>query len=97
MEKWKERYASFDNERNWRIIEAVRAVAKEHGTTETAVSLGWLLQKPAVSSVIFGARSTEQLDDNLKADGLTLTDRLNALHCEHGYVAELQFSLTCGP
>jgi aryl-alcohol dehydrogenase-like predicted oxidoreductase len=74
MEKWKERYASFDKERNWRILEAVRAVAKEHGTTETAVSLAWLLQKPAVSSVIFGARSTTQLDENLKADGLVLTD-----------------------
>lgn len=74
MEKWKERYASFDKERNWRILDAVRAVAKEHGegTTETAVALAWLLQRPAVSSVIFGARNLSQLDENLKADGLRL-------------------------
>jgi aryl-alcohol dehydrogenase-like predicted oxidoreductase len=74
MEKWKERYASFDKERNWRILDAVTAVAKELNTTPTAVSLRWLLQKPTVSSVIFGARTLEQLDENLKADGLTLTD-----------------------
>jgi aryl-alcohol dehydrogenase-like predicted oxidoreductase len=74
MEKWKERYAAFDKERNWRILDAVRAVASEQSTTETAVSLAWLLQKPAVSSVIFGARDVGQLDENLKADGLRLTD-----------------------
>jgi aryl-alcohol dehydrogenase-like predicted oxidoreductase len=74
MEKWKERYAGFDKERNWRILDAVRAVARERETTETAVSLAWLLQKPAVSSVIFGARTVEQLDDNLKASGLVLSD-----------------------
>ncbi|NOU28703.1 MAG: aldo/keto reductase [Polyangiaceae bacterium] len=74
MEKWKERYAGFDKDRNWKILDAVRAVAKEHGTTETAVSLAWLLQKPAVSSVIFGARTLGQLDENLKADGLRLTE-----------------------
>lgn len=73
METWKDRYASFDKERNWRILDAVRVVAKEHESSEAAVSLAWLLQKPAVSSVIFGARSVAQLDDNLKAVGLTLT------------------------
>jgi aryl-alcohol dehydrogenase-like predicted oxidoreductase len=74
LDKWKERYAGFDNERNWRILDAVRAVAKERGTTEAAVSLAWLLQKPAVCSVIFGARTVAQLDENLRADGLRLTD-----------------------
>jgi aryl-alcohol dehydrogenase-like predicted oxidoreductase len=74
LEKWKDRYAGFDKERNWRILDAVRAVAKALGTTETAVSLAWLLHKPAVSSVIFGARTVEQLEDNLKADGLKLDE-----------------------
>ena len=74
METWKERYASYDKERNWRIIDAVRLVAKELSTSETAVSLAWLLHKPTVSSVIFGARTVEQLDENLKADGLALSD-----------------------
>jgi aryl-alcohol dehydrogenase-like predicted oxidoreductase len=74
MDQWKDRFASFDNERNWRILDAVRAVADESETTATAVSLAWLLKKPAVSSVIFGARNPSQLDDNLKATEVVFTD-----------------------
>ncbi|MEP7125583.1 MAG: aldo/keto reductase [Byssovorax sp.] len=73
LDKWKDRMAGFSSDRNWKILDAVDAVAKEHSTTPAAVSLAWLLAKPVVTSVIFGARTLEQLDDNLKADGLTLT------------------------
>jgi aryl-alcohol dehydrogenase-like predicted oxidoreductase len=65
LEKWKDRYARFDNERNWRILEAVRSVSTEIGATISQVALAWLLAKPEVSSVIFGARNVAQLDDNL--------------------------------
>ena len=37
------------------------------------MSLAWLLAKPSVTSVIFGARSIEQLDDNLKAADVKLS------------------------
>jgi aryl-alcohol dehydrogenase-like predicted oxidoreductase len=74
LEKWKERYAGFDTERNWRTIAAVKAVAAELGATPSQVSLAWLLRKPAVTSVIFGARTLDQLRDNLKAAELKLTD-----------------------
>ena len=50
----------------------MNAIAKEKATTASAVSLAWLLAKPAVTSVIFGARSLEQLDDNLKAADVKL-------------------------
>lgn len=73
LEKWKERFTAFDSERGWRILDAVNAVAAEVGSTASAVSLAWLLAKPAVTSVIFGARSLEQLDDNLKAADVKLT------------------------
>jgi aryl-alcohol dehydrogenase-like predicted oxidoreductase len=73
LEKWKERFAEFDNDRAWRTLDAVKAVAKERDTTPTAVALAWLLAKPVVSSVIFGARSIEQLDDNLKGAELKLS------------------------
>src|SRR5580693_8287072 len=66
LEKWKERFADFDGERGWRTLEAVKGIAKEKESTPAAVSLAWLLAKPAVTSVIFGARTTAQLDDNLK-------------------------------
>jgi aryl-alcohol dehydrogenase-like predicted oxidoreductase len=73
LEKWKERLVGFDNERAWRTLDAVKAVAKEKETTAAAVSLAWLLAKPTVTSVIFGARSLEQLDENLKAADVKLS------------------------
>ncbi|MDQ3365569.1 MAG: aldo/keto reductase [Myxococcota bacterium] len=68
-----ERFARYDLERNWKILDAVRAIAGELGTTPAAVSLAWLAAKPQVSSVIFGARTIEQLDANLAAADLELT------------------------
>mgnify|MGYP001426979599 CR=1 FL=1 len=73
LEKWKERLADYDTERNWRTLEAVQAIAKARETTASAVSLAWLIAKPTVSSVIFGARSIEQLDANLAAAEVKLT------------------------
>jgi aryl-alcohol dehydrogenase-like predicted oxidoreductase len=48
-------------------------MAKEKSTTPSTIALAWLLAKPAVTSVIFGARSVQQLDDNLKAADVKLT------------------------
>lgn len=74
LDKWEKRYAGFDTPRNWAIIAAVRAVAERRETSCAAVSLAWLLRKPAVCSVIFGARNLAQLEDNLKAAELELSD-----------------------
>jgi aryl-alcohol dehydrogenase-like predicted oxidoreductase len=54
------------------------------------VALAWLLNRPAVASVIFGARTMEQLEDNLGADELLLAQeelqRLNEVSApEEGY------------
>lgn len=73
LEKWKERFSDVDTDRNWRILDAVNAIAQEKQTSAAAVSLAWLLAKPQVTSVIFGARSIEQLDQNLKAAEVTLS------------------------
>src|SRR6187549_1540419 len=73
LEKWKERWARYDNERSWRILDCVRAVAKELDTTASAVSLAWLLAQPQVTSAIFGARSVAQLEENVRATDLALT------------------------
>ncbi|HEY4243148.1 MAG TPA: aldo/keto reductase [Kofleriaceae bacterium] len=68
-----ERLARYDSPRNWQILDAVRAIATETSSTPSAVSLAWLLAKPQVSSVIFGARTLEQLDANLAGAELELT------------------------
>lgn len=69
MEAWEARNA---DERTWRVIDAVREVADAHGTSMSQVALAWLAQQPAVTSVILGARTVEQLDDNLGAADLRL-------------------------
>jgi aryl-alcohol dehydrogenase-like predicted oxidoreductase len=71
----KDRMARYDSERNWKVMDAVRAVAAETGATPAAVSLAWLLAKPQVTSVIFGARTVAQLDANLAAADLELTGK----------------------
>jgi aryl-alcohol dehydrogenase-like predicted oxidoreductase len=72
-DRWTQRYAGYDNDRCWKTLGAVQAIAKETGATLSQVSLAWLLGRPAVSSVIFGARTLEQLKDNLGATTTTLT------------------------
>ncbi len=72
LDKFKDTFQRFDTPRNWSILAAVEAVAKELGTSTTAVALRWLIQKPAVTSVIMGVRTSAQLDDNLKAAELRL-------------------------
>ncbi|WP_255203170.1 aldo/keto reductase [Myxococcus sp. AM011] len=67
-----ERRAEFDTPRNWRVLAEVEAVAKELDATPAQVSLAWLLHKKAVTSVVFGARSVSQFDENLKAAALKL-------------------------
>jgi aryl-alcohol dehydrogenase-like predicted oxidoreductase len=74
LEQWKDRWGRFDNERNWRILAAVDRVAEATGRSTSQVALAWLLRKPTVTSVIFGARSIEQLEDNLGAAELKLSD-----------------------
>ncbi len=73
LEKWADQRAKFDTPRHWKILDAVDAVAKETSATAGQVALAWLIAKPIVTSVIFGARTIEQLDDNLKAAELKLS------------------------
>jgi len=73
LDKFKDTFQRFDTPRNWSILSAVEAAAKELGTSTTAVALRWLIQKPAVTSVIMGVRTLAQLDDNLKAAELRLS------------------------
>jgi len=60
-------------ERTWRIIDAVREVAQDRGVPMSQVALAWVADRPAVTSVILGARTLDQLDDNLAAAELHLS------------------------
>ncbi|HLZ65520.1 MAG TPA: aldo/keto reductase [Aliidongia sp.] len=79
------RRVSFDfppvnQDRAWACVEAMRPIAERHGVSVARVALGWLLAKPHVTSIIIGARTVEQLDDNIAATTLSLSaDDLKAL------------------
>jgi aryl-alcohol dehydrogenase-like predicted oxidoreductase len=60
-------------QRTWDVIEAVQKVADARGVSMAQVALSWLTDRPAVTSTILGARTTEQLADNLGAADLHLS------------------------
>ena len=79
---WTEAWANYaHDERTWTVVDTLVAVAGEIGRTPAQVALNWLMHRPGVTAPIVGARTLEQLDDNLGAAGFTLTgdqrDRLD--------------------
>jgi aryl-alcohol dehydrogenase-like predicted oxidoreductase len=64
------------NERTFKVLDVLQAVAKEVNASVAQVALAWVQAQPGVTSSIIGARTMAQLDDNLKA----LDVRLNAAH-----------------
>lgn len=58
----------------WEVIGAVEDIAKVRGASMAQVALAWVAAQPAVTSVILGARTTEQLKDNLGAAALVLSE-----------------------
>jgi aryl-alcohol dehydrogenase-like predicted oxidoreductase len=63
----------FEEERLFRIVDALDAVSKEVDRSIPQVALNWLLRRPTVSTVIIGARNEEQLVQNIGAVGWALT------------------------
>ena len=63
----------YDEERLFRIVDALDALARETGKTIPQIALNWLLRRPTVSSVIIGARNEKQLIENIGAVGWKLS------------------------
>jgi len=87
-----------DKDRAWKCVEVMRQIGEEHGVSVARVALAWLLHKPHVMSVIIGAKTVQQLDDNLAAVDLQLSDEemgrldeVSALPAEYpGWMVERQ-------
>ena len=62
----------FLNESTVTLGQNVSKLAAEHGYTPSVLSLAWLMDRPAVSTVIVGATRIEQLEDNLKSVEINL-------------------------
>ena len=62
-----------DESKLYDIVDALVAVAEPRGVSAAQVALAWLLERPAVTTLVIGTRTDAQLDDNLAAADLTLT------------------------
>lgn len=97
------RRVSFDfppvnRDRAFDCVDVMREIGNARGISVARIALAWLLHRPFVMSVIIGAKTVEQLDDNLAATEVTLTpeelerlDRVSALPAEYpGWMIERQ-------
>ncbi|WP_410819979.1 aldo/keto reductase [Micromonospora sp. 050-3] len=66
-------FTPFDPEHAFGVVDVLKGVAERHEVSPARVAVAWLLSRPAVTSVIVGARKHEQLVDNIAASDLTLT------------------------
>jgi aryl-alcohol dehydrogenase-like predicted oxidoreductase len=67
-------FVPFDKEMGYRVVGALKKVAVRYSASPARVALSWVLQRPAVSSVIIAARKVDQLEDNISAVDLRLSD-----------------------
>jgi aryl-alcohol dehydrogenase-like predicted oxidoreductase len=90
-----------NQDRAWACVAAMREIGAAHEASVARVALAWLLAKPHVMSVIIGAKTASQLDDNLAAAELALRpeeiarlDEVSALPAEYpGWMLERQGGL----
>jgi aryl-alcohol dehydrogenase-like predicted oxidoreductase len=68
-----EAYDGRNTESTWRILDVVQDIADRHGRPMAHIAIAWLLTRPAVASVLLGARTVEQLRDNLAVTTFDLT------------------------
>jgi len=64
----------FDKDKGFQLVDRMRGIGKAHSASVAQVALAWLLAKPAVTSLIIGASKMHQLEDNLGAMKVRLTD-----------------------
>lgn len=74
-------FPPINKEKAFDIIDVMQVIAQNQHATVAQIALAWLLHQPVVTSIIIGAKKTEQLTDNLKAiDIMLLVDELTQLN-----------------
>jgi aryl-alcohol dehydrogenase (NADP+) len=68
-----EAYDRRGTDRTWHVIDAAAKIAEDRGVSMAEVAIAWVTARPGVSSTILGARTTSQLETNLRAAGLRLS------------------------
>jgi len=73
LTEWKDTMKRLGIERTWNVLDVLRGVAQKKDTTMAAVAIAWLLAKPETTTILVGARTALQLDDNARALAVKLT------------------------
>ena len=89
-----------EREHAYNVVDAIRPIAERHAVSVARVALAWLLHQKSVMSVIVGAKTTEQLADNIAAaelqlssDDLAALEKASALSPEYpGWMVDRQNS-----
>jgi aryl-alcohol dehydrogenase-like predicted oxidoreductase len=69
-----------DKDKAFRIVDALTPMASAKGASIAQLAIAWLLHQSVVTSVIIGAKSVDQLDDNIKSIDIKFSaDELNTL------------------
>jgi aryl-alcohol dehydrogenase-like predicted oxidoreductase len=71
-----------DYDRAYHALDVMRGIAETHGVSVAQIALAWLLHQKVVSSVVVGAKRMDQLEDNLRAANVSLTDEEQAAIAE---------------
>lgn len=72
-ESWEEAWQRRATDRNWAVLDVVGRISEATGKSYAQIALNWLLRQPGVVAPIIGARTMDQLEDNLGAAGWELT------------------------
>jgi aryl-alcohol dehydrogenase-like predicted oxidoreductase len=67
-------FVPFDKEVGYRVVDALKEVAARHSASPARVAIAWVLDRPAVSSVIIAGRTAGQLEDNIRTVDLRLSE-----------------------
>jgi aryl-alcohol dehydrogenase-like predicted oxidoreductase len=93
-----------DLERLYRIVDVLTEIGKERGVSSSQVALNWVVSKPAVDTVVLGARNEEQLRDNLaaatwrlSAEEMARLDEVSALPEPYPYWHQHKFGIERNP
>jgi len=60
-------------ERNWQLVDALKAVARDAGQSPAAIAYAWLNGRPGVASILLGVSRVAQLTENVAALGIVLS------------------------
>ena len=67
-------FPPINKEKAYDVIDVMAVIAKQHDVSVATVALNWVIKQPGITSTILGAKTMDQLKDNLKAVTLELTD-----------------------